>query len=290
MKVVDWLVMSAGLFLFHSSAAAQPTTKTVASGQTVLVGSYTSLTTECKALGELFVHLDVVPEHGKLLSIPDAVRVHFPKNNPRYSCSENNDVPGLRVIYSAEPGYVGSDRAEGYVVTPSGGKIPFRFELLIVKAIQNSKHENERPVLQSSDLSKTEKIERLHAILRYPDRMAQQAEAARTLLVTSIRSKNRNMTVDELRTLNGVIREALEASNKILAADIRAIAERSYTDSELESLLAFLSTPEGATIANKMYEQSVELASQSRTFGATILAPEIKRRLRDNEVTRQLKF
>jgi hypothetical protein len=203
---------------------------------------------------------------------------------------------------------------------PRGEKFPFRFEIDVVDVTANKPDRaklsrqsrrdagapaaartiaqtgdktkqsggtvtDQSPQLQFGQLSKSEKVEKLLKTFRLEEQLKLAVEGFPLLMSTTIRAKNPNMTAEQSVAFNSVVRNVLQSSLKILASDRFAVAERTYTDAELDSLLAFYSTPDGTRIANKMYEEMVENSAQARTFGATVLAPELKRQLRENEVT-----
>jgi len=96
--------------------------KTAASGQTIVLGSLTSVKPDCTPanFGPIVVRVLKAPAHGKFSSDPAMVYPIYHSQAKQFAKCNNRRTPGLLQTYKSDPGYKGTDTIDFVTVYPNG--------------------------------------------------------------------------------------------------------------------------------------------------------------------------
>ena len=120
-----FLAAAAVLALTFAADAAMPVRtissnqKVVPSGNSLILAQINSIKPNCSSAGNASVSLLGGPSHGRFATQQVRTRTRYPANNPRAKCN-GRAVPGLRLIYTPNPGYRGADVVQFQIVYPNG--------------------------------------------------------------------------------------------------------------------------------------------------------------------------
>ncbi len=107
------------LLLSTMTAHAEYLSKTALSGASINIYHAYSVNPDCSSAGQMVVRVTNPPQHGRIVVKNAQVFPFFPEFNPRSVCNRRR-VPGVRVFYSSDRGYTGSDAAAIEIFSPSG--------------------------------------------------------------------------------------------------------------------------------------------------------------------------
>jgi hypothetical protein len=114
------LAVAAGLTVCGCNTQAGIPPVAVPAGETRKLNFFTSLNADCSYMGDPDIRITKYPLHGKLMIEKGFDYTAFKETNQRYDCNMKK-VPGLRVLYTPDPGFVGTDSYSGELIFPNGG-------------------------------------------------------------------------------------------------------------------------------------------------------------------------
>ena len=147
---VRWAIKRTGLFAIillapsaHGQSVPAPQAKPplnrgeisrfVPSGEKWMIGFFTSLWPDCTLRGRIVGSVTTPPQHGLLAFAPLDSFPSLPPTNPFAKCNESK-IAGQGLYYTSEPGFVGEDSADIFLIYPDGSGGEFHYTI-IVKSI-----------------------------------------------------------------------------------------------------------------------------------------------------------
>jgi hypothetical protein len=111
-------------------AARRLFAKTVAAGTTLRLVFASSVNPDCTSRGLNTIRVTQPPVHGTARAEKAKDFPRFPPSNVRVACNTTK-VPGMTLLYTPEPGFVGSDYLVFDTISPDGADREFRVALTI---------------------------------------------------------------------------------------------------------------------------------------------------------------
>ena len=105
--------------LMGSVARADTIRRTALAGDTIKMDFFVSLNPDCSPTGPQTVRVTQNPSNGHLKVSKAEDFITFPATNVRSACNTRR-VPGMRIEYTPQPGYSGSDYMAIEVITANG--------------------------------------------------------------------------------------------------------------------------------------------------------------------------
>lgn len=113
------------------AAARIPTvSRTAVSGQEIKIMFFTSLNPDCTSAGWFNVRVPQPPENGRLRIEKTTDYPNYVAGNQRYACNLKK-VPGTRVMYRSNEGYLGPDQVQLEGLTESGADMTTMFNITV---------------------------------------------------------------------------------------------------------------------------------------------------------------
>jgi len=140
----------------------------------------------------------------------------------------------------------------------------------------------------TSNLTKVDKIRDLISRRHEMDSVLGGFEQSIPTIVDAYKKQNPNLTMPQTEEMLAIIRNTVADLKPSLEKMLIDIYISQYSDEQIDSLYAFYTTPVGSQIAEK--EGAVKMAAglQGKTWGMTVLFPEITKRFQSDEVLRGL--
>lgn len=113
-----------------SGAPGSSTAKIASAGQPQQLTHFYSLTKDCMPLGPISVRITDPAAHGSTVAVEGSGPSDYPASDPRSACN-GKATPGMNLVYTATPGYSGTDKVAGYVFDPNGSHYPFGFSITV---------------------------------------------------------------------------------------------------------------------------------------------------------------
>jgi hypothetical protein len=141
-----------------------------------------------------------------------------------------------------------------------------------------------------ANLTKEDKIEDILSRTHLLESVKLAFEGTIPTLVDAFKKRSPSMTPDQIAEVIKVIRKSaidLEPTLKKLNIEIY---DSQLNDEQVDALYNFYSTPIGAQVAEKEQDITEAAMSQAATWGRSIWAPELIKRLESDEALRGLTF
>jgi hypothetical protein len=141
-----------------------------------------------------------------------------------------------------------------------------------------------------ANFNKEDKIDNILSRTHLLESVRLAFEGTIPTMVDAFKKKNPNMTPDQTAEIINVIRKSaidLEPTLKKLNIEIY---DSQLNDEQVDALYDFYSTPIGAQVAEKEQDITKAAMSQGGTWGRSIWAPELIKRLESDEALRGLNF
>ena len=133
LRRVVHIIIGATLLIAPDLAEAQPTwtsDRVVASGRTQKIAYFNAIDPTCRSMGAMAISLIEEPHAGKVQLAQGQEYPNFTTLNSRSRCNTRR-LPATQVLYTAAPGYVGSDEFALEVVGPLGAARRIRYRIAV---------------------------------------------------------------------------------------------------------------------------------------------------------------
>jgi hypothetical protein len=139
-----------------------------------------------------------------------------------------------------------------------------------------------------ADLTKEDKIKEIISRMHVLDSMKNGLERSVPTFVDTYKKRNPNMTTDQAEEILRVIRKSITDPQPSLESMFVEIYDGQLNDEQVDTLYTFYSTPIGAQIAERQQNVATAAALQAGTWGRSIWAPEITKRLQADDALKGL--
>jgi hypothetical protein len=139
-----------------------------------------------------------------------------------------------------------------------------------------------------SDLTKEDKIKEIISRTNIVTSMKDGLETNMPTMVDTYKKQNPDITSDQTAELLKVIRKSIIDLEPSLENMYVQIYDNQLSGEQVDALYTFYSTPMGAQLAQKLQDINRAAVRQAGTWGKSIWAPEIKKRLQADDALKGL--
>jgi hypothetical protein len=108
----------------------QTVTRLVPTGIRRALSFVTPLNPDCSSPGSVEYRLTQPPEHGTAEMTQEEDYPRLLPNHPAYSCMSKK-VPGLKISFTSENGYLGNDRFAVLLLFPDGTASEWQYDIMV---------------------------------------------------------------------------------------------------------------------------------------------------------------
>ena len=141
-----------------------------------------------------------------------------------------------------------------------------------------------------ADLTKVEKIKAIISRTRQLDIARDTFEKNIPMIMNAYKQNNPNLTSNQTEEIITVIRKSIIDLGPSFERMVIGVYDDQMNNEQVDALYDFYSTPIGSQIAEKQQYMIKFSGLQAGTWGRSILAPEIKKRLQADDALKGLNF